>query len=190
MKFLKSFLKLIHEEINVLFMTLIAELPNSYLGSQIRSYYWAIFLKLPRFKVIGRGVYIYSKDKLSVGNNFEIGTHSTIDNNNSLGIFIGNNVVFARGVYLRTANHNFSDINEPINMQGHNFKSVNFNNSKYSVVIEDNVWIGANVIILSGSHIGCGSILGAGSIVTGFLPAYSVCAGNPARVLYSRKVLI
>jgi acetyltransferase-like isoleucine patch superfamily enzyme len=51
------------------------------------------------------------------------------------------------------------------------------------VCIGNNVWIGAHAIILAGSHIGDHSVIGAGSVVTGNIPAKSVVAGNPARVV-------
>jgi acetyltransferase-like isoleucine patch superfamily enzyme len=50
-------------------------------------------------------------------------------------------------------------------------------------IIEDNVFIGANSIILKGSHIGQNSVIGAGSIVAGMIPENCIAAGNPAKVL-------
>tara|TARA_B100001287_G_C22684600_1_gene532524 strand:+ start:5009 stop:5551 length:543 start_codon:yes stop_codon:yes gene_type:complete len=54
------------------------------------------------------------------------------------------------------------------------------------VVIEDNVWIGTGCIILPGTEIGRGSIIGAGSVVNGFIPAESIAKGNPAIVLQKK----
>jgi acetyltransferase-like isoleucine patch superfamily enzyme len=54
------------------------------------------------------------------------------------------------------------------------------------VVIGNKAWIGFNAIILKGVHIGEGAIVGAGSVVTHDVPAYSIVAGNPARVI--RKI--
>lgn len=51
------------------------------------------------------------------------------------------------------------------------------------VVIEDNVFIGAGSIVLKGTHIGRDSVIGAGSVVTGSIPARVVAAGNPAKIL-------
>lgn len=51
------------------------------------------------------------------------------------------------------------------------------------IVIEDNVWIGTNVIVLKGVTIGKNSLIGAGSIVTKDIPANVVAAGNPCRVV-------
>jgi acetyltransferase-like isoleucine patch superfamily enzyme len=51
------------------------------------------------------------------------------------------------------------------------------------VVIEDDVWLGARVIVLPGAHIGRGSVIGANSLVKGCIPPCSVAAGSPAKVL-------
>lgn len=55
--------------------------------------------------------------------------------------------------------------------------------AKAAVVIEDDVWIGFNVLILKGVRIGRGAIVGAGSVVTKDVPAFCVVAGNPAKVI-------
>lgn len=49
---------------------------------------------------------------------------------------------------------------------------------KYDVVVEDDVWIGYDVIILPGTRIGKGSVIGAGAVCTGYIPPYSVYVGN------------
>lgn len=51
------------------------------------------------------------------------------------------------------------------------------------VIVEEEVWIGANVTILSGSLIGRGANIGAGSVIRGKVPPYSIVFGNPARVI-------
>ena len=56
------------------------------------------------------------------------------------------------------------------------------------VLIADDVWIGARVIILPGVRIGTGAVIGAGAVVTKDMPDYSVVGGNPARVLKMRKI--
>lgn len=55
--------------------------------------------------------------------------------------------------------------------------------SKGPIIIDENVWIGEMVCILSGVHIGKGSIIAAGSIVTHDIPPYSLAAGVPAKVI-------
>jgi acetyltransferase-like isoleucine patch superfamily enzyme len=55
------------------------------------------------------------------------------------------------------------------------------------VVIENDVWLGANVIVLPGVRIGEGAVIGAGSVVTRNIPAMTVAVGNPARVKRARR---
>ena len=54
------------------------------------------------------------------------------------------------------------------------------------VIIEDDVWIGARVIILPGVTIGTGSVIGAGAVISKSIPPYSVAVGNPARIVKNR----
>ena len=82
-------------------------------------------------------------------------------------------------VKMYVQNHNFSRTDIPMNQQG--------NSPVRPIVIGDDVWIGANVIILPGVSIGTGCVIGAGSVVTKSLPEYSVVAGNPAKIIKNRK---
>ena len=54
------------------------------------------------------------------------------------------------------------------------------------VVIENDVWIGCNVTILKGVHIGRGSIIAAGAVVTKDIPPYTIAAGVPAKPIKTR----
>lgn len=51
------------------------------------------------------------------------------------------------------------------------------------VVVEEDVWLGINVTLLNGAHIGRGCIIGAGCIVSGDIPPYAVVVGNPCRIV-------
>jgi len=55
--------------------------------------------------------------------------------------------------------------------------------AKKEVILEDNVWVGANAIILKGVRIGKNSVIGAGSVVTKDVPSNVVVAGNPAKIV-------
>ncbi|MDQ6607917.1 MAG: acyltransferase, partial [Actinomycetota bacterium] len=88
---------------------------------------------------------------------------------------IGSHCMFANGCFVTDANHRFDDPHRPITWQGFT--------SKGPTRIGDNVWCGANVVVTSGVRIGERSVIGANSVVTEDIPAYSIAAGAPARVL-------
>lgn len=92
---------------------------------------------------------------------------------------------FGSDIKIITSNHVVSYINLQVALQ--NRIGVISNSSfKCGVEIGNNVWIGDNVVILPNVKIGNGAIVGAGSIVTKDIPAYSICAGNPAKVIKYR----
>ena len=109
-----------------------------------------------------------------IGNNSEIGTRALIQSN----VKIGNYVIMGPDVKIYSRNHEFSSIEIPIALQGKRF---------YETVIGDDVWIGANVIILPGVRISDHSIIAAGAVVTKDVPEYSIVGGNPAKILKSRN---
>ncbi len=96
------------------------------------------------------------------------------------GISIGNDVAIAANCTFAPVNHAYKDKSRKINQQG-------FLPSRGGIVIEDDVWIGANVIILDGAILRIGCVIGAGSLVRGEIPAYSIQAGNPLRHLGWRE---
>jgi len=87
-------------------------------------------------------------------------------------IFVGDQVMFGPNVTIITAAH-------PVNPELRK-KAYQFNRDVY---IGKNAWIGSNVTILPGVHIGENSVIGAGSIVTKDIPANVVAVGNPCRIL-------
>lgn len=175
-------------EIVGLFVFVIQQWPNTPVGLLARRLYWQRKTGLRRIQV-WRGANIFDCDWIDFGENLMVGENTEIisDGVDGLKIYLGPNVVFARGVYLRSANHRFEDPTRPLLEQGHTSKRVDYHGTCYAVVIEGNCWIGANSIILSGAHIGKGAVIGAGSVVTGVVPAGCVAAGVPARVLSKRE---
>lgn len=88
---------------------------------------------------------------------------------------IGEHCMFANGCFLTDGNHRFDDPDTPVPWQGFTTKG--------PTRIGDNVWCGANVVVTSGVTIGERCVIGANSVVTTDLPAFSIAAGAPARVL-------
>lgn len=92
------------------------------------------------------------------------------------GIRVGNNVAIAANCTLAPVNHAYDKRNLLITQQG-------FGRSKGGIIVEDDVWIGANCVLLDGTILRCGCVVGAGSVVRGEHLPYSVSAGNPIRLL-------
>ncbi|MBP2448100.1 acyltransferase [Rhizobium leguminosarum] len=89
----------------------------------------------------------------------------------------GNGVRIASHASIVGFNHGFDDLDRPIHRQGI---------ISLGIVIGDDVWIGANCVILDGVTIGNGAVIAAGAVVTQDIPALSIAGGVPARVLRSR----
>lgn len=114
------------------------------------------------------GVYIGDRSRVGLGNTI-IGP-----------VRIGNDVNLAQGITISGLNHNYEQVAATISAQGV---------STAEVVIADDVWIGANAVILPGIRIGTHSVVAAGSVVTKNVPDYAVVVGNPARLVrcYNRE---
>lgn len=105
-----------------------------------------------------------------IGDHTRIGLHNTI-----IGpVTIGCHVNLAQGITVTALNHNFEDSDKRIDEQGV---------STTPVIIEDDIWIGANAVILPGVTIGNHSVVAAGAVVTKDIPPYSLVAGVPAKII-------
>lgn len=111
---------------------------------------------------------------ISIGDFSELGTNCIIQSNTT----IGKNVIMGPDVKIYTRNHKFYRLDEPIQYQGQTEESVHIGND---------VWLGANTIILPGVTIGDHSILAAGSIVTKDIPPFAIVGGVPAKVIKYRN---
>ncbi len=159
------------------FHYLIFTLPGLF-GFRVRNIYYKRKLKHCGFFLeISPYVFIDGPQNISIGNRCRINTGTYISGLGSL--TIGNNILIGMNVVILTTNHNFHKVNIPIYFQEFTSKKVN---------IGDDVWLGANSIILPGVSIGKGSVIGAGSVVTKNIPDYSIAVGNPAKVIKTRKI--
>lgn len=110
---------------------------------------------------------------LKIGNNCYIGEYNNIRAGGG-SITIGNDCLISQHISIVASNHSFkkdSLIREQEWSTINNF-----------VIIGDDVWIGANTVILPGVKIGTGAVIGSGSVVTKDIPKYAVAFGNPARI--------
>jgi len=116
-----------------------------------------------------------------LGKGLEIGEHSSIGPLGYVGcsgkIIIGKNVMFGPKCSLFAENHVFRDTQTSIKSQGVTHKGI---------VVEDDCWIGSNVVILDGVTIGKGSVIAAGTIVTKDIPAGSIAMDKRNKVVRGR----
>jgi len=132
------------------------------------------------FAETGDRINIESHVFVADGRFLRIGTGSGIGPGSRVyGATIGDGVIIAPNVVLLKDNHNFADVNRPIGVQGRS--------SQVPPIIEDWAWIGERAIVLPGRRIGCGAIVGAGSVVTTNVEPFDIVAGNPARSIGNRK---
>lgn len=105
-----------------------------------------------------------------IGHDSRVGLNNTV-----IGpVQIGNHVNLAQGIVVSGLNHGFDNPDKRIDE--HRVKTS-------MIVIEDDVWVGANCVITAGVRIGSHSVIGAGSVVTKDVPAHSLAVGSPAKVI-------
>lgn len=115
--------------------------------------------------------------ELVIGEDCAINSGTVIYTGN--GVRVGDAVLIAANCTLAPTNHAFGDTTRRIRDQG-------FLASKGGIVIGDDVWLGANVVVLDGAVIGQGCVVAAGSVVRGELEPYSIYAGVPAKRVSAR----
>ena len=144
---------------------------------RLRGWYYSQLLAQAgkNLKVSG-GARINNPAMVSVGDNCYIGAGVQFYPWNER-IIIGNDVLLAAGVRMITRKHGFADLEIPISEQGY---------TNAPITIEDDVWIGFQVVVLPDVTIDKGSIIGAGAVVTKDVAPYSVMGGIPARLIRKR----
>lgn len=147
--------------------------PYSLIFPSIRRYFVSKYLNR-----CGRNLRVKKGAEISpnsgIGNDSELGTRCMIQSH----VRIGSNVIMGPDIKIYSRNHNYNDLTQPIQYQG---------KTQYKTIIGNDVWIGANVIILPGVKIGNHTILGAGSVVTKDVPDFAIVGGNPAKVIKFRN---
>ena len=152
-------------------------------------------LKLPKFLLIGKPIFLKGLNSISFGDKLRIfpgariecsnggkvvfGKNTTIGHNLHLtsikdDLIIGNNCILSSNVLITNNDHEYRDVKNIIQNQPIIHKST---------IIGNNCFLGSGSVILPGSSLGNHSIVGANSVVRGNFPSYVVIAGNPAKVI-------
>ena len=166
---------------------------------QARPRLWVQWFVNPFFHKKGKGTTVCKRTRIDVlpFQKFNIGNYSTIEDfttiNNGVGavhignnsrvglgnviigpVTIGNNVILAQNIVISGLNHNYKDVDIPIYLQGETVALI---------TIEDDCWIGANVVITAGVTIGKHSVVAGGAVVIKDVPPCCVVVGNPAKIV-------
>ena len=188
------------KKISNILLSFITAFPSALGGDKIRAVLLNFFFK-EYGKNIGfqERVNLIDSHNISIGSNSNFGTLSCLCANGNGSIEIGegmacnrnvfinagsgfikieNNVMIGPNSVLRASNHDHSSIELPMKSQGH---------IPGSILIKNDVWIGANVVITSNVTIGEGTIVAAGSVVTKDLDEFSIYGGVPAKLIRQRK---
>ncbi len=154
---------------------------NNHCNRLRRLYYYTKFHSFGRQSYCGADC-IFTYEHVDIGNHTFIGPGSVIQSAHGR-IKIGNHVMFGPCVHIHGGNHIYDKVGLYMDEVGKE------DGDDGLVLVEDDVWIGANAIIISGTNgirIGEGSIVAAGAVVTKDVAPYSVVAGVPARCIKKR----
>lgn len=134
-----------------------------------------IFKKCGTNVNVERGANFGSGRDIEIGDNSGIGINACIPSNTT----IGRDVMMGPNCYILPHNHAFDRTDIPMCQQGFN--------EKKQTIIEDDVWIGRDVLMTPGRHISKGSIIAGGCVLCKDFPEYSIVGGNPSKFIKSRK---
>lgn len=156
----------------------LCSLVRSVFSYLLREYHKTLFASFGKDSYIGHNC-IFSYPTVSIGKHTYIGSNCVCQSTHGQ-IHIGNHVMFGPGVHVHGGNHIIDRVgiymDEVTKEPG----------SDKTVIIEDDVWVGANAMILGGVHLGRGCVIGAGTVVTKDVQPYSVMVGVPAKCIKMR----
>ena len=151
-----------------------SDVPYSMGSKKIRAFFARrMFTSMGKNVNIEHGAFFASGKDISIGDNSGLGLNCRVAGPLS----IGNDVMMAPNVSIYTQNHATENIYRPMRLQ---------TAEKKKVTIGNDVWIGANAIILPGVTVGDGAIIAAGAVVTKDVPDFAVVGGNPAKIIKTR----
>lgn len=152
-----------------------------YLMNVVRTWiYFHVFyrqVKYHGFVRVMKGTSFAPGIKVRLGNNVQFGDYSNVATN----LTVGNNVLFAgRVCFVGRHDHQFSECGKTIWASEHEQNG--------TTIIDDDVWLGHRVTVVGPVHIGAGSIVAAGAVVTQDIPPCEIWGGVPARKIKERFI--
>lgn len=162
----------------LIYYIFVRNLPSSYfpMGSffnKVRIFVLSGLIHIGEKTYIQTGFRFGMRDVVKIGHNCQINEDVYIQS-----AIIGNYVLIAQRVALLAVTHHFASTEIPIIKQG--------STEAKPVIIEDDVWIGRNVVVMPGITIEKGAIVGAGAVVTKNVPPYAIVGGIPAKIIRFR----
>ncbi len=167
--------------------------------NRFRPRWWVRNLWNPLVHKRGKNAVVGRKARMDLFpyNRFELGADSFVEDfsviNNAVGevvigertliglynvligpVELGSDIMLAQNVVVTGMNHNFKDVTLPLSKQKDTIDKT---------IVKDEVWIGANSVIVAGVTVGKHAVVAAGSVVTKDVPDFSIVAGNPAKVI-------
>ena len=132
----------------------------------------------------GRGVFLWARNEITIGDDFYIGKYSIIETN----CRIGNGVIFANHVgVIGRYDHCYQEYGVPIRLATSiRDRQYNWKGKNEITVFGDDIWVGYGATILSGINIASGCIIAAGAVVTQDTEPYFIYAGVPAKKIRPR----
>ncbi len=132
---------------------------------------------------IGDGVFIGRNTILSCKNgDIVVDDHANIGFNCEIfsgsRVRLGKHALVAAYTYLVGGDHEYDRTDIPVLYQGRVARGIE---------VDDNVWLGAHVVVADGARVGRDAIIGAGAVVIGEIPPYHIAAGVPAKILRDRR---
>lgn len=192
-------MKWITEEVRDWWCALLGAVPGRF-GRLTRRYYYRIVLaRCGTILSIGEHVEIGCPGRITLGNeiylvpgavlracgggSLRMGSRITINGNARIvadfgSIEMGSGIMIGPNVVIRASNHGTARHDIPIWEQGQ---------TGGRIVVGDDVWIGANAVIVAGVAVGSHAVIAAGAVVTRDVPDYAVVAGVPAKVIADRR---
>lgn len=183
-----------------IFLVALNSIPAAFGGCRLRYLvYRHLFANSPKRFNLGSGVIVTGAKQITIGADTSVMEHCKLIAHESRGLVIGgrcsfnynviigaadggqieigDDVLVGPNVVFRASDHRYEDAETTIRSQGH---------TGGRIVVEEDVWIGANAVILRDVKIGHGSVVAAGAVVTSDIPPMEVWGGVPARFLKKR----